>query len=422
MKKPLAFRMRPTNLNEVIGQNHLLGENKIIRNLINKKHIISMILYGEPGIGKTTLAEVLGQELDIPTRKLNAVINNKSDFLAIVEEAKIVEHLIVIMDEIHRLNKDKQDLLLPHIENGLITLIGMTTANPYHSINPAIRSRCHIFELLPLSIDDITKALHSCLARSDFDIDISTIELTDDAITTIATIANGDMRYALNLLELVCLSFSNQTIKSEDIYDISGKINLSSDKDGDGHYDLLSAFQKSIRGSDVDATLHYLGRLIESRDIESIGRRMVVIAYEDIGLASPQVGSRTLAAVESAERLGFPEARIPLANAAIELALSPKSNSGVRAIDNALSELNTKTTGTIPLHLKDAHYSSAKKLGRGIDYKYPHDYEHHVVTQQYLPDKIKNSVYYDGCNTGKYERELIKYNEIVKKINKKKSR
>ena len=293
----------------------------------------------------------------------------------------------------------------------MIVLIGATTSNPYHAINPAIRSRCQIFELKPLSPDEVRQTLTRALEDEERGFGGLKVEISDEALLHFAQGSNGDVRSSLNALELAVLS----TDKDEnDIIHIDVKTaeeclqkkSLVADKDGDGHYDVLSAFQKSIRGSDVNAALHYLGRLIEAGDMPSISRRLIVIAYEDVGLANPQAGARTLAAIETAERIGFPEARIPLANAVIELCLSPKSNSAVLAISAALEDIQKGIVGEIPDHLRDAHYKGAKELGRGIGYKYPHDYENGWVPQQYLPNKLKNKRYYQPKKTGKFEQAL----------------
>lgn len=418
--KPLAYRMRPRTIDEVIGQKHLVGEGKIIYRMVKAKQLSSMILYGPPGIGKTSIASAIAGSTKFAFRTLNAVTNNKKDMEAVAAEAKMSGKVILLLDEVHRLDKAKQDFLLPHLENGSIVLVGATTSNPYHAINPAIRSRCQIFELKPLSVDEIIFALKQALEDEERGLGSYQVRISDDALNHLATASNGDLRSSLNALELAVISTDQDengiihidlAIAEECIQ----KKALAMDKDGDAHYDVLSAFQKSIRGSDVNAALHYLGRLIEAGDLQSIARRLLVIAYEDIGLASPQAGARTLAAVETAERLGFPEARIPLANAVIELCLSPKSNSGIMAIDAALSDIRKGISGEVPDHLKDAHYKGAKALGRGIDYLYPHDYESGWVKQQYLPDNIKNKIYYHPKKTGKFEKGLAAvYENILK--------
>ena len=290
----LADKLRPKKLDDIIGQEHLIGDDKIITNLVKNKKIFSMILYGKPGIGKTSLATAIVGELNLHYKFMNATINNKNDFDSAIEEAKFYGELVLIIDEIHRMNKDKQDILLPYIENGTIILIGLTTSNPYHKINPAIRSRCQIFELHELNSEDIFKGLKKSLKNFD------NIKVEDETLNYIASLASGDMRYAFNLLEVAYYSTSDGNISIENIKKINSKPVFFHDKNEDGHYDVLSAFQKSIRGSDVDASLHYLARLIEAEDLDSMYRRLSVIAYEDIGMANPGIGPRVMAAISAA--------------------------------------------------------------------------------------------------------------------------
>ncbi|MEK3908782.1 replication-associated recombination protein A [Oceanobacillus sp. FSL W7-1309] len=423
-QKPLAFRMRPELVTDIIGQEHLVGEGKIINRMVQANQLASMILFGPPGTGKTSMAYVLAKSVGLPVKMLNAVADKKKDMEIVVEEAKMMGQVVLILDEVHRLDKAKQDFLLPHLESNLVTLIGCTTSNPYHSINPAIRSRCHLFELHGLTSENVKTAIHRALENSENGYGNKDIVITDPAIDHIANSANGDLRSALNGLELAVASTpennDNQIIIDLDTAEeCMQKKSFSHDKNGDAHYDVLSAFQKSIRGSDVNAALHYLGRLIEAGDLDSIARRMIVIAYEDIGLANPQAGPRAVAAVQAAERLGFPEARIPLAVAIIELALSPKSNTAYKALDAALSDIRSGKSGDIPAHLKDAHYTGAAKLGRGIDYKYPHNYDGAWVQQQYLPDSIKNKNYYQPKNSGKFEQALKQVHDKIQSESKK---
>ena len=394
----LANEIRPKSLNDVVGQEHLIGENKVIRNLVENKKLFSMILYGPPGVGKTTLAIAIVNELNIRYKMLNAVINNKSDFDIAIEEAKMYGHLVLIVDEIHRMNKDKQDILLPYLENGLITLIGLTTSNPYFKINPAIRSRVQIFELLPIENKDVVKALKRALDN------LENIKVDDDTLKYIASLSNGDVRAALSLLEVAYYSTKNGKIDEETIKNINHKVILEGDEDGDGHYDLISALQKSIRGSDVDASLYYLGRLIVIGDIDIICRRLSVIAYEDIGLANPGIGPKVMAAIEAANMVGLPEARIPLGTIVTEMALSPKSNSAHLALDAAINDITNGINGKVPDWLK----TNSK------DYKYPHDYKNHWVKQQYLPNNIKNKKYFVPADN-KYEVNLVNINKEMKK-------
>ena len=408
--EPLASRMRPKNIDEIISQQHLFGPRGIIRRMVETKRLSSMIFYGPPGIGKTSIAKAISGSTAYKFRQLNAVTNTKKDMQLVVEEAKMSGQVILLLDEIHRLDKAKQDFLLPHLENGKIVLIGATTSNPYHAINPAIRSRAQIFELYPLNEEDIKVALMRAIEDDSRGLASYHPHIDEDAIEYFSTQSQGDVRSALNALELAVLSADEDNgerhVTLTDAQDCLQKGAFVSDKDGDMHYDVMSAFQKSIRGSDVNAALHYLARLIAAGDLPTIVRRLLVISYEDIGLASPGAGQRTLAAIQAAERLGFPEARIPLSQAVIELCLSPKSNSAITAVDSALSDINAGNIGQIPDYLKDGHYSGAKKLGRAIGYKYPHNYDNGYVAQQYLPDKLKNREYYTPKATSKTEQQF----------------
>ncbi len=391
------MKLRPKSLDEIVGQRHLIGENKVITNLVNNKKIFSMILYGPPGIGKTSIAISIVNELDVKYRMLNAVINNKKDFDIVIEEAKMYKGLVLIMDEIHRLNKDKQDLLLPYLESGLVTLIGMTTANPYHAINPAIRSRCQIFELKPLEDNDIRLAI-SKVIESNL---LKDIIIDKDASDYIINISNNDLRFVYNLVEVLYYASGDGHITLELAKEIRTNSSVYIDKNGDGYYDTISAFQKSIRGSDVNASIYYLAVLLEAGDLDIICRRLSVIVYEDIGLANPSMGPKVDAAINCALRLGMPEARIVLAEIVIELALCPKSNSAEIAIDKALNDIRTKKTGKVPKHI----------VNHNPNYKYPHDYPHDYVKQQYLPDELKNVVYYTPKNN---KNEQILKNVIDK--------
>ena len=405
MDKPLALKLAPNSLSEVIGQKHLVGDNMILSNLVKNKKLFSMILYGKPGIGKTSIANAIINDLGVRHRFLNATVNSKKDLDIVIEEAKMYDGLVLIMDEIHRLNKDKQDILLPCLESGLITLIGMTTSNPYHAINPAIRSRCQLFELKELETDDIIDGLKRAV-KSPY---LPNIKIDDETINYIARASGNDLRYAYNLLEISYYSTNDFKVDLDVVKKINSKPVFFADKNGDGYYDMLSAFQKSIRGSDVDAALHYLARLITIGDLDSIFRRMSVIAYEDIGLANPSIGPKVMAAIEAAKLVGLPEARIPLGTIVTEMALSPKSNTAHIALDDALSDIEKGNVGDIPKHLKNPSDT----------YKYPHDYKNAFVKQQYLPDKLKNKKYYHPKDLG-YERklkEIYLYIEKQKKEN-----
>ena len=349
MDKPLALKLAPNSLSEVIGQKHLIGEGKILTNLVKNKKLFSMMLYGKPGVGKTIIANAIVKDLNVRYRFLNATINTKKDLDVVIEEAKLYDGIVLIMDEIHRLNKDKQDVLLPQLESGLITLIGMTTSNPYHAINPAIRSRCQLFELQELDTTDIIEGLKKAIKHPD----LAGIDIDDKSINLIAKLAGNDLRYAYNLLEISYYSTDDKKVTEEKIRTINNKPVFFSDKNGDGHYDLLSAFQKSIRGSDVDA------------------------------------------AINAAERVGLPEARIPLGTIVAEMALSPKSNTAHIALDKAIEDIENGNVGNVPNHLKNP----------STEYKYPHDYKGAYVVQQYLPDKIKNKKYYTPKDIG-YEKQI----------------
>lgn len=409
--QPLAYRMRPRNLSEVVGQQHLVGPNKIISRMVKARMLSSLILYGPPGTGKTSIASAIAGSTKYAFRKLNAATDTKKDLQVVAEEAKISGTVILLLDEIHRLDKSKQDFLLPHLENGRIILIGATTENPYISINPAIRSRTQIFPVHPLSIEDMKVAVNRALTDSERGLGKMPIKLDQDAEEQLLTATNGDLRSALNGLELAAKSTDPDKdgiihLTLPVIEESVQKKAIASDRDGDAHYDVISAFQKSIRGSDTDAALHYLARLIEAGDLISICRRLIIIAYEDIGLANMPAVQRAVTAVQAAQQIGFPEARIPLADVVIELCLSPKSNSGISAVDSALEQVRAGGTGEVPDHLKDAHYKGASKLGHGTNYLFPHDYPQDWVAQQYLPERIKNAQYFHPKKNGRFEQAL----------------
>ena len=394
----LANDIRPIKLNDVYGQNHLIGEGKILTNLVKNKKLFSMIFYGNPGCGKTSIANALVNELNMPYRMLNAVINKKTDFDIVIEEAKMNGQMILIIDEIHRMNKDKQDILLPYLENGKIIMIGLTTSNPYHSINPAIRSRCQIFEVKSLKPEDIVKIL---IKAKD---NLEGIQIDDNCINILSSSSNGDVRSALNLLEMAYYSSTDHIITEDVLKSINAKPIIYIDKNDDNYYNSISALQKSIRGSDVDAAVYYLGVLLEAQDLDIIFRRLSVIAYEDIGLANPSIGPKLDAAINAATRVGFPECIIPLSEIVIEMALSPKSNSAYLAIDKALTTIRTKNCGSVPKHI----HTNSK------DYLYPHNYKNSWVKQQYLPDNIKNEKFYYPKNNA-YENNLNKIDNEKKK-------
>lgn len=421
MTDHLALKLRPKTIDDVIGQKHLVGEGKIIRRMVEANRLASMILYGPPGIGKTSIASAIAGTTQMAFRTFNATTDSKKRLQEITEEAKFSGGLVLLLDEIHRLDKTKQDFLLPLLENGLLTMIGATTENPFFSVTPAIRSRVQIFELEPLDYQDMITAINQLLIKAP-NLYQEELLLTSDAKEFLIQTSNGDLRSLYNAIDLAILSTptyeGHKTITLDIIQNCIQKTQFSMDKSGDAHYDILSALQKSIRGSDVNASLHYAARLIAAGDLPSLARRLTVIAYEDIGLANPDAQIHTVTALEAAQKLGFPEARIPIANIVIELALSPKSNSAYLAIDKALEDLNKNGPLPIPRHLRDGHYSGSKQLGNSLNYKYPHDYPEKWVKQQYLPNKIKYQNYFEANHTGKYERALALTKDKIDQLSK----
>ena len=402
MNKPLALILKPKSLKDVVGQSHLIGTNKILSNMVKNKKIFSMILYGPPGTGKTSIANAIVNDLECNARFLNATLNNKQDLSNVIEEAKMMDGIVLIMDEIHRMNKDKQDLLLPCLESGLITLIGMTTSNPYHKINPAIRSRCQVFKLVPLTNEDVLKGLKKAV-KSD---ELKNIKIDNESLKYISTLSGGDLRFALNLLEVSYYFNKDHKIDIDTVKSINNKPNFFHDKNETGHYDVLSGLQKSIRGSDVDAALHYAARLLIAEDLDSLYRRLSVIAYEDIGLANPSIGPKLDAAINASERVGLPEAKLIMANIVIEMALSPKSNTAYLAIDKAITDIETKNIGEVPSYLKSPY----------IGYKYPHSYKNSIINQRYLPENIKDAKYYIPKESSKYEINLKTTKEKIERF------
>ena len=422
-KTPLADRLRPTALNDVVGQKKLLGDGKLLRRIIENNEIPNMIFYGPSGVGKTTVANIIASKTGKTLHRLNATnasVSDIKDIVSTLDSFLAMDGVLLYLDEIQHFNKKQQQSLLEYMENGKITLIASTTENPYFYVYNAVLSRSVVFEFEPVFSEDIENALIRAISfLEENDYSGFKLNVPKEAITHIAQCANGDVRKALNSLEVACMSVMPNDNKEINITleiaaEATQKKAMRYDRDGDSHYDILSAFQKSIRGSDPDAATHYLARLISAQDLPSICRRLLVIASEDIGLAYPQAISIVKSCVDSALQLGFPEARIPLAQAVILLATAPKSNSAICAIDAALWDIENKDTGDIPLHLKDAHYGGASKMGRGVEYKYPHSFPEHYVEQQYLPDNIKNAVYYEyGDN--KSENAAKQYWEKIKK-------
>lgn len=424
MHTPLADRMRPTRLEDVVGQTHLIGEDKLLRRIIENNEVPNMIFYGPSGVGKTTVANIIASKTGKTLHKLNATTSSVSDIkniAATLDSFLAPEGVLLYLDEIQNFNKKQQQSLLEFMENGKITLIASTTENPYFYIYNAVLSRSIVFEFKPVSADDIIIALKRGVEILSSEMFKGfKVEAEEDALTHLAHTSNGDVRKALNSLEAICMSVRPTEEKSVNISlelaeQATQKKALRYDKDGDSHYDILSAFQKSVRGSDPDAAIHYLARLISAGDLASICRRILVMASEDIGLAYPQAITIVKACVDSALQLGLPEARIPLAEAVILLATSPKSNSAICAIDDALNDIKNIDTGDIPPHLKDAHYGGSQKLGHGLTYKYPHSYPDHYIEQQYLPDNIKDKKYYEfGDN--KTETLAKEYWSKIKKV------
>ncbi|MDO4813966.1 MAG: replication-associated recombination protein A [Gemella sp.] len=410
----LNNKLRPKFLKDVVGQKHLIGEGRVLSKIVETKSMFSFILYGLPGIGKTTIASALANELDYKFKILNAVNCSKKDLTDVILESKRFKKVVLLLDEFHRLTKPMQDVLLPEIEYNNIFVIGCTTQNPYHSVAPAIRSRLKIFELKTIEAEEIYDYLKHI--SSNKDLFTKNIEIADDVFKIISQGASGDLRFAINTLEIIHnLSNDGDAINEEYFFRLNLGNFKSYDKDGDYFYNAISALQKSIRGSDVDASLYYLALLIDSGDLETICRRLSVIAYEDVGLANPSIGSFVHAAIETAKSLGFPEARIPLANIVVQLALSPKSNSAYTAIDAALASVN-KYKIEIPNHLKDTHYQGAANLGAGIGYKYPHSYPNNYVKQDYLPKKLLGTKFYHANTNNKNEKNLALYQKFLKTL------
>lgn len=417
--EPLAYRMRPTNLDEVVGQKDIIGKTTSLYKMIKNGHVPSMLLYGEPGIGKTSIAFAIAGTTNLPFIALNATTSGKKDVEAVVDEARLTGKVILFLDEIHRFNKAQQDYLLPHVERGDIVLIGATTENPYHDVNPAIRSRCgQIKQLKRLTDEDIKELLHRALTDEKGLANLS-IQITSEQIAKIAEGTNGDARKSLTLLESIVYSSDKKDgvfiITDDTIDQMIEKVGVFGDKKGSHFYNLLSSLQKSIRGSDVDAALYYLAHLLEIGDLVAVNRRLLVIAYEDIGLANTSVGNNVLAAVTASERLGLPEARIPLSVAVVEMCLSSKSNAAYKALDAAIADVRNGRVGDIPMHLRDGHYEGSKKLGH-VGYIYPHDYPIGTfggwVDQEYFPEKLKGTQYYHPTEAGEEKKLGAIYDKL----------
>jgi len=413
--RPLADEIRPTDLSQVVGQEHILGSNGLLRRVIESGQVPNMIFYGPSGVGKSTVASIIARQTNRALRKLNATTAGIADIKEIIAELDTLMTpggVLLYLDEIQYFNKKQQQSLLEFIENGKITLIASTTENPYFYVFGAVLSRATVFEFKPLT----PEAVRSAVLRA---IDLlqtrrkTAVTLEDGVLDHIVSACGGDVRKALNAVELLFSAARGDVITLTDAEAVSQRSALRYDKDGDEHYDILSAFQKSIRGSDPDAAIHYLARLLEAGDLISPCRRMLVTAAEDIGLAHPQVLSIVKACVDTARELGLPEARIPLADAVILLATSPKSNSGDKAISTAMEDIRNGKHGDVPDHLKDTHYGGAQKLGRGQGYKYAHAHPNNYVPQEYLPDRLRGTVYY-AYGDNKTEQAAKRYWDLVK--------
>lgn len=406
---PLAVRMRPRNLDEFIGQNEIIGRDKFLRKMIDGDNLPSMILFGPPGTGKTTLAQIIANTTGSYFEKLNAVSAGIADIRKIVEAAKerlgfYRQRTIVFIDEIHRFNKGQQDVLLPYVEDGRIILIGATTENPYFEVNAALLSRMRVVRLKSLGVLELVEIMQQAMKDIERGLGSFNIEYTQEALTIIAELSGGDARIALNIIEqsVTMMRSSNETeLTIEILKEVVGERVQRYDKSGDHHYDTVSAFIKSMRGSDPDAALHYLARMIVAgEDVKFIARRIVICAAEDVGNADPQALVVAMSAAQAVQFIGMPEAQIILSEAVIYISTAPKSNASYMAVAQAINDVKQKDCGQIPLHLRDAHYPGAKKMGHGLDYLYPHDYEGNYIEQQYLPDNLKDTIYYRPTENG----------------------
>ena len=425
MKKesPLASRMRPETLDEVVGQQHIIGRDKLLYRAIKTDKLQSIIFYGPPGTGKTTLAKVIANTTSACFCQLNATVAGKKDMEEVVEKAKdrmasLGQKTILFVDEIHRFNKGQQDYLLPFVEDGTVVLIGATTENPYFEVNGALISRSIVFQLKPLSKDDILQLINKAVYDKDKGMGNYNAVIENDAAEFLADMANGDARQALNAVELGIMSTE---ISADGIIHITLEVAseciqkrvMKYDKTGDNHYDTISAFIKSMRGSDPDAVLYYLARMLYAgEDPKFIARRIMICASEDVGNADPNAINVAVSASLAVERIGMPEAQIILAQAATYIACAPKSNSAVVGIEEAMKYVAEHTTDCVPAHLKDAHYNSAAKLGHGLDYKYAHAYPNHYVKQQYLPDSVVGEKFYHSSHIG-HEKDTDDYLAMI---------
>ena len=399
---PLAYRIRPKDFSDIIGQDHLVGKNGVITKMINQDKLFSMILYGNPGCGKTSIAEIIASKFPMSSFSFNASTDNKEKLKDIADSTKYYDDTVCIIDEIHRMNKNTQDFLLPYMESGKLIIIGLTTENPYRTINPAIRSRCHVYRMNEITKEDIIILLNKTIKAEGY------IDIPNDIINYIASCAKNDIRTALNMLEVISM-LDKDELTLDNAYKIIGEKAFLIDEKGEYYYDCASAMIKSIRGSDPDAALHYMARLLQTGDLEFICRILLCSTYEDIGLGNPNVGPRVYAACKAALELGMPEARLPLAYAIVDLATSPKSNSTYLAINEALADLDNLSSLKIPPHILNKELKNGK-----YEYKYPHDYKNDYVEQQYMPDELLGKIYYNAKDTGSYERAIKEYMKILK--------
>ena len=399
---PLAYRIRPKEFKDIIGQDHLVGPHDVITKMLAQEKLFSMILYGTPGCGKTSIAEIISSFYPMSSFSFNASTDNKEKLKDIADSTKYYDDTVCIIDEIHRMNKNTQDFLLPYMESGKLIIIGLTTENPYRTINPAIRSRCHVYRMNEITKEDIIMLLNKTIKTEGYS------DIPNDIINYIASAAKNDIRTALNMLEVISM-LDKDELTLDNAYKIIGEKAFLIDEKGEYYYDCASAMIKSIRGSDPDAALHYMARLLQTGDLEFICRRLLCSTYEDIGLGNPNVGPRVYAACKAALELGMPEARLPLAYAIVDLATSPKSNSTYLAINEALADLDNLSSLKIPPHILNKELKSGK-----YEYKYPHDYKNDYVAQQYMPDELLGKIYYNAKDTGSYERAIKEYMKKLK--------
>lgn len=424
-ESPLASRMRPTSLDEVVGQKHIIGKDKLLYRAIKADKLGSVIFYGPPGTGKTTLAKVIANTTKADFRQINATVAGKKDMEEVVNSAKDTlgmysRRTILFVDEIHRFNKSQQDYLLPFVEDGTLILIGATTENPYFEVNGALLSRSRIFELKALEKEDIKELIRRAVYDPERGMGTYDAQIRDDAVEFLADMAQGDARAALNAVELGILTTDRHSdgkihIDLNVAQECIQKRAVRYDKDGDNHYDTISAFIKSMRGSDPDAAVYYLARMLYAgEDIKFIARRIMIHAAEDVGMADPQALVVAAGAAQAVERVGMPEAQIILAQAVIYVATAPKSNSVVTAIGEAMEAVKSEKIMPVPVHLQDKHYKGAEKLGHGAGYQYPHDFPNHYVKQQYLPDNLAERVFYHMSDQG-YEKNIREFMDFLKK-------